>query len=125
MSRKELKIQPWQSTKTTREAAEIGFDVLRTLAHAKEPLTPTEIRQSVRPGSSMISRADGLVQNMLRLHHKLGNIESTSRVNRLTLVLDKPRFTITEVGLDVLDERRSRSAAVRRAIPKKKRRGRS
>lgn len=125
MSGKEPKIQPWQSTKTTREAAEIGFDILRTLAHAKEPLTPTEIRQSVRPGSSMIGRTDGLVQNVLRIQHKAGVIQSTSRVNRLTLVLDRPRFTITEAGLDVLSERRSRSAAVRRATSRKKRRRRS
>lgn len=118
-------IRPWQSAKVTHEASQIGFEILRTLAFAKEPLTPTQIRESVRPGSSMISQADGLVQNLLRIQHKLGNIQSTSRVNRLTLALDKPSFSITETGLEVLGERHVRSKAFTMAIPKKKRKKRS
>jgi hypothetical protein len=114
------KIRAWQSAGVTHEAAQIGFDILRTLAHAKEPLTPTQIRESVRPGTGMIGTADALVQNMLRIQHKLGNIQSTSRVNRLTLALDRPRFSITEPGLDILGERRQRSEILKMAIPKKR-----
>lgn len=118
------KIRPWQSAGVTHEAAKIGFDILRTLAHAKEPLTPTQIRESVRPGTSIIGKADALVQNMLRIQHKLGNIQSTGRVNRLTLALDRPRFSITEAGLDVLGERRQRNEVLKMAIPKKPKKNR-
>lgn len=124
MSEEVPKIRPWESAEVTQEAVEIGFDILRTLAFAKEPLTPAQIRESVRPGTGMISRADGLVQNVLRIQHKMGSIQSTSRVNRLTLALDRPRFSITETGLEVLGERRKRSEVFKKAVPKKRKKKR-
>jgi hypothetical protein len=114
------RLKPWQRTGVTLEAAEIGFDILRTLAHAKEAMTPIEIRQSVRPGSKMIGMEDGYVQNALRIHYKLGNIECATRVNRLTMLLESTRFSITEQGRQLLGERQARTKELKMAIPKRR-----
>jgi len=105
------KVRPWHNEKMTREAEAIGIDILRLLERRSEPMAPIAIREAIRPDAKLVGKTDGMVLHMLRLLYRLGNIKSSSRVNRLTLALDRPRFAITDEGLNVLRLYRGKRSA--------------
>ena len=98
------KLRFWQSRKKTLQGAELGFDVLRMLAHAKEPRSLVDLQKALN--LSEIQRA--LVTNVVLVLHKGGYIEGDGKVSRMRLTAELTRISITPAGYELLKESRSR-----------------
>lgn len=106
------KIRFWQSRKRTMQGVELGFDILRILAHAKEPRSLGDLQKALK--LSEIQR--GLATNVILVLHKGGFIEGDRKVSRVRLAGDLTRLSITPSGYQLLKESRSRLDFGRRLL---------
>lgn len=100
------KLRFWQSSKKTLKAAESGFDALKVLAKAKEPLTVSDLMRVM--GHSRNSVTSAYVSNALLALHKVGAIQGDGKVSRLRVTGDLTKVSITPAGRQLLQESRSR-----------------
>jgi hypothetical protein len=102
----------WQSRKMTLQSAELGVDVLKMLAHAKQPRSLGELQKALN--LSEVQRA--IATNAVIALHRMGCIEGDRKVSRMRLVAETTRISITPAGYQLLKESRTRLEFARHLI---------
>lgn len=108
------KVRFWQSRSKTLKLAESGFDTLRFLASARDPMTVSDLMK--RMGHSRNSVTSAYVSNALVALYKVGAIQGDGKVSRLRISSDLTKVSITPAGRQLLKESRSRLEFGRRLL---------
>ena len=99
--------KPHSNVELTRQVEKIALQCLRALSFSDVPLTLDELVEKLQEKKASFKDREILrakASEAMRFNHKYGNVSSISKVNRITLALNWPRFTITETGRLVLQQ---------------------
>jgi len=110
------KIRFWQSRGKTLKAAESGFDALKVLAKAKEPMTVSDMMKVMGRGRNSVT--SGYVVNALIALHKVGAVEGDGKVSKLRVAGDLTKISITRYGHQLANQSRSRTEFAKRLLEK-------
>lgn len=106
------KLRFWQSRGKTLKVAEMAFDLLRTLAHAKQPRSVSGLLNARGLGQFQ----SGYVINALLVLAKGGHIQGDGKISRIRLSSDRTKVSITPAGLQLLKESHSRLEFAKRLL---------
>ncbi|MDO8591513.1 MAG: hypothetical protein Q7R60_01130 [bacterium] len=109
------KLRFWQSRGKTLRVVELSFDLLRTLAHAKQPRSVSDLMNARGLGQLQ----SGYMITALLVLAKSGHIQGDGKISRIRLSGDTTKVSITPAGLQLLKESRTRLEFAERLLGEK------